>query len=160
MKVTLRAIGYIYDITKYVDLPIAQTKTLTGILGTAQLTIPFIAANELQGIDMSRKIPRMAVIEIEDIEETTQYYVINAQIDKLNNQEYRHVLELEELATILQLRSIPDYSITQPKREDVVFVNEISNGSKSLGFGTGITQAKIDLTTASITPDNAMLKIE
>ena len=128
MKVTLRAIGYIFDITKYVDLPIAQTKTLTGGFDTAQLTIPFVRANAVVNLDLSRKIPRMAIVEIEDLEETTQYYVINSQIDKLNATEYRHILELEELATILQLRAIPDYAVTQPKREDVVFVNEISNG--------------------------------
>ena len=158
MKVTLRAIGYIFNITKYVDLPIAQTKTLTGGFDTAQLIIPFVRANAVVNLDLSRKIPRMAIVEIEDLEETTQYYVINSQIDKLNATEYQHILELEELATILQLRAIPDYAVTQPKREDVVFVNEISNGSKSLGFGTGITQAKIDLTTASITPDNAIVE--
>ena len=42
MKVTLRAIGYIFDITKYDDLPIAQTKTLTGGFDTAQFIIRFV----------------------------------------------------------------------------------------------------------------------
>ena len=67
MKVTLRAIGYIFNITKYVDLPIAQTKTLTGGFDTAQLIIPFVRANAVVNLDLSRKIPRMAIVEIEDL---------------------------------------------------------------------------------------------
>lgn len=161
MKVTLRAIGYIFNITKYVDLPIAQTKTLTGGFDTSQLTIPFVRANAVVNLDLSRKIPRMAIVEIEDLEETTQYYVINSQIDKLNATEYRHILELEELATILQLRAIPDYSVTQPKREDVVFVNEISNvvGDTITWPAPYTAMIKtLNLTTASITIDGAILE--
>ena len=161
MKVTLRAIGYIFDITKYVDLPIAQTKTLTGGFDTAQLIIPFVRANAVVNLDLSRKIPRMAIVEIEDLEETTQYYVINSQIDKLNATEYRHILELEELATILQLRAIPDYAVTQPKREDVVFVNEISNvvGDTITWPAPYTAMIKtLNLTTASITIDSAILE--
>ena len=159
MKVTLRALGYIFNITEYIDKPIAQTRTITGGFDTAQLVIPFIKHNELQGIDLSRRIPRMAIVEIEDIEDTRQYYVTNSQIERLNTTEYSHVLEMEELSTILQLRSIPDYSITQPIREDTVFVNEVSNASSSLlGFGTGVTQDEIKLSTTSITNDAAIIE--
>ena len=127
MKVILKTLNYEYDITEYVDRPIAQNKAVGDVFDSATVIIPFIQENAFTGIDLSRRIPRLSVVEVTDIEETRQYYVVKAEVDKNKDGEYRHTLELKSPEILLQLRPISDYAITQPIDSAYVFINEIHN---------------------------------
>ncbi len=134
MKVILKTLNYEYDITEYVDRPIAQNKAVGDVFDSATVIIPFIQENAFTGIDLSRRIPRLSVVEVTDIEETRQYYVVKAEVDKNKDGEYRHTLELKSPEILLQLRPISDYAITQPIDSAYVFINEISTSKTQVNY--------------------------
>lgn len=160
MKITLRTLGQEHDITEYVDRPIPQAKSVGDIFNSATLTIPFIKADELSSeLDLSYRIPRMSVVEIEDIEDTRQYYVVKADVDKKNDLEYRHDLELKSPEILLSYRPISDYSVTQPVSEGRVYVNEISksvDGNRL--FTEGDNTLLLAMTTESVSVDDSYIE--
>lgn len=160
MKITLRTLGQEHDITEYVDRPIPQAKSVGDIFNSATLTIPFIKADELSSeLDLSYRIPRMSVVEIEDIEDTRQYYVVKADVDKKNDLEYRHDLELKSPEILLSYRPISDYSITQPISEGRVFVNEVSGkDSQNLNFSYSQDRQQFAFITSGVTGDDETIE--
>ncbi len=130
MKISLKTLGYEYDLTKYVDRPVAQSRAVGDVFDSAMIVIPYIKANELTGIDLSYRVPRLSIVEITDIEDTRQYYVVKSEVERLNETEFKHILELKSPEILLTLRPISDYSVTQPVDEGSIFLNEIHSQDK------------------------------
>ena len=47
--ITLKTLGQVHDITKYVNRPYKRNEGIVGLLDTAELTIPSINKDALQG---------------------------------------------------------------------------------------------------------------
>lgn len=109
MEITLQTLGVKHNITEYVHKPINE-QTDVNAFDSAFIEIKLIDKDQLGGIDLSKRIPRMSLVTIDE----KQYYVIKANVEKKNNNEYSHKLDLIELAYITKLRAIPNISVTQP----------------------------------------------
>lgn len=160
MKITLKSMGFEYDITKYVDKPFPQSDSVGDVFSSAQIVIPFIKHDELLGIDLAYKIPRLSQVEITDIEDTRHYYVISAEVEKLNNNESAHTLELKGLPFILQFRPIPDFSVTQPTLDGELFVTETSDKNEYAlaPFMVDDTFVKVALNDKIISEDTSVIE--
>lgn len=161
MTIILKTLGNEYNITNLVDLvDIPQTKTLDGTLNMSNIIIPFVRKEALEGVDLSKKIPLMSVVEITDLEETNQYYVSQSDVVKKNNEEYEHKLQLVELKYILDLRPIPDYSITQPIGDKTVYISETSAiiSKKYNVYRNQLTVRDMDLYTNFISNDTSVVQ--
>lgn len=136
MQVILRTKGLRIDLTEYVDRPIAQIKSVGDVFGSATIVIPFINPADIEQIDLSDKIAEMSIVEITDIEDTRQYYVVQSDVEKKNDIEYKHTLQLKSVELLFTFRPISDFSVRQPVEEGQVFVNQIKGSVGSETYYT------------------------
>lgn len=123
--VILKALGKVWEITKYVDKPIKGNDGLTGLKDTAEITMVGMKGDELEGIDLTRKIPRYAIVEIEGLMGTKNYFVENSTVTQ-KGLLWEHTLKLAEPKIINKNRPIPDFSITQAIDDIELYVFEAS----------------------------------
>ena len=133
-EVILRTKGLRVDITEYVDEPAPQSKNVGDVFGSATIIIPYVEKDVIKGLDLSQEIAEMSIIEITDIEDKRQYYVVQDDVLKRQN-EYQHSLELKSVELLYTFRPISDNSATQPVEEGRVFVNELSGIKNELFYG-------------------------
>ncbi len=126
MAIRLKALTHNFDITEYVDRPIKYNRNLVGLYDTAEIVIPYINKNELYGIDLSRKIPRFSIVEIDKV----SWFVENSIVTQRGNL-YEHVMKLSEPKILLEDRPISDNGVTQPRGEAVTFTTESSRTTQT-----------------------------
>ena len=125
--ITLKTLGQVHDITKYVNRPYKRNEGIVGLLDTAELTIPSIDKDALQGIDMSFRLPINSLVEIQTLEGLKQRYIESSEVKNAGNNTYTHVIQLTELKKILDDRPLPDNTTTQPADINVSYVSETSS---------------------------------
>ncbi len=155
-EVILRTKGLRVDITEYVDEPAPQSKNVGDVFGSATIIIPYVEKDVIKGLDLSQEIAEMSIIEITDIEDKRQYYVVQDDVLKRQN-EYQHSLELKSVELLFTFRPISDNSATQPVEEGRVFVNELSGIKNELFYGYtygGI----VPFTTTSVSADFGVIE--
>lgn len=157
--VKLRTLGRVYDITEYVDRPREFNDNVIGNYDMGVITIESIKSNALNGLDLSRRIPPDSIVEIETIVGTKTMLVETPEIEKINENEYRHVLKLVEPKKLLEDRPIPDTSTTQPIRDVVNYITESSKilNETFIGLNTGYTN-NVDLQIVQVSNDPNILE--
>ena len=155
-EVILRTKGLRVDITEYVDEPAPQSKNVGDVFGSATIIIPYVEKDVIKGLDLSQEIAEMSIIEITDIEDKRQYYVVQDDVLKRQN-EYQHSLELKSVELLFTFRPISDHSATQPVEEGRVFVNELSKYDTGYIYDYDINKT-IVFETMSISNDITILE--
>lgn len=129
MAIKLKALTNVFDITDFVDYPIKYNHNLVGLYDTAEIVIPYIKDNQFYGIDLSLKIPRFSIVEINDV----SWFVENSVVIK-KGLLYEHTLKLTEPKILLADRPVADNGVTQSQGDAVTFTTESSRVTTDLVY--------------------------
>lgn len=108
-----------HDITSYVDeSSIVYSDNIDKTRAHGGFTIPFVKSDVLRGIDLSKPLPRLMRIYLNMDDEETYWVVSEDRVNKVRKGDsplYSHEITIIEPTVILENRTLPDMTVTQPK---------------------------------------------
>lgn len=124
----------IIDLTDYVDWrTIVINETADETLNTAIFEMPSVKG-KLQELDLSRPLPRLALIEFE-LEGTKQFLIATDNVEEEDNS-YKHKVECVSVAKLLLDTTNAGLTITQPSGDIALYYRSYSVYSGYFDSGT------------------------
>lgn len=157
--IILKALGRAWDITDYVNRPYQFNDNIAGLNNTGKIELVGMKPDELEGIDLSKRIPINAIVEIERHNGLTKYFVETPIVERKGDL-YEHTLMLIEPRVINENRPIPDFSITQPIRDVDIYISEASRvlNNSIVGDASGVNINNINFETSQVSNDDGVLE--
>ena len=136
-----------YDLTPFVDYrSITIKKTGDKTLDSASFKMPQVR-DVLEGLDLSRALPRLARVQIRDDE----FIIATDSVNELDDDIYSHEVECISVAKLLADTTNAGLSVTQPQGDIGLYYRSFS---QNLGDDfSGLTKQEIPLTTIEQSQD-------